>query len=84
MKNVLDKSCRENEITHILFSDVFPKITAFEIMSKYIGDRGPQVTSQRGAYSLHAGLARVRALMGMHTPTRSDTECTHACTQTKK
>ena len=30
----------------------------------------PQMTSQYGAYALHAGLARLYARMRMHTPTR--------------
>ena len=34
---------------------------------------GPQMTSQHGAYALHAGLARQRALMRMHKPTRPGT-----------
>ena len=34
---------------------------------------GPQMTSQHGAYALHAGLARLQTLMRMHTPTRPST-----------
>jgi len=26
MRNVLDKSCRENQKTHFIFSNVFPKV----------------------------------------------------------
>ena len=29
MRNVTDKSCRENQITHFMFSDVFTKIVWF-------------------------------------------------------
>jgi hypothetical protein len=29
MRNVLDKSCRENQNTHFTFSYVFPKIAPF-------------------------------------------------------
>ena len=39
---------------------------------------GPQMTSQHGAYALHAGLARLHARMRMHTPTRPGTDM-HAC-----
>jgi hypothetical protein len=40
-------------------------------MSKNIVEtEGPQMTSQYGAYALHAGLARLYARMGMHTHTR--------------
>jgi hypothetical protein len=33
----------------------------------------PQMTSQYGAYALHAGVARLHALMRMHTPRRPGT-----------
>ena len=39
------------------------------------------MTSQRGAYALHAGLTRLHALMRMYTPTRPGTH-THARTRT--
>jgi hypothetical protein len=29
MRNVSDKSCRENQNTHFMFSNVFPKIVPF-------------------------------------------------------
>jgi hypothetical protein len=46
---------------------------------------GPQMTSQYGAYALHAGLARLHARRRIHTPTRPGTPharthaqaCTH-------
>ena len=41
---------------------------------------GPQMTSQYGAYALHAGLARPHAHMRMHTPTRPGTHM-HARTR---
>ena len=45
-------------------------------MSKnMVGADGPQMTSEYGAYALHAGLGRLHALMCTHTPTRP-----HACT----
>ena len=33
----------------------------------------PQMTSQYGEYALHAGLARLHALIRMHTPTCTST-----------
>ena len=44
---------------------------------------GPQMTSQYGAYAMHAGLARLYARMRMHTTTRSGTH-THARTHTNQ
>jgi hypothetical protein len=45
--------------------------TVYEIMSKsVIETKGPQMTSQYGAYALRAGLARLYACIRMHTPTR--------------
>jgi hypothetical protein len=44
---------------------------------------GPQMTSQYGAYALHARLPGLTARMRMHTPTRPGThmhERTHAHT----
>ena len=39
-----------------------------------------QMTSQYGAYALHAGLLRLHAFMHMHTPTRPGTHMhEHAC-----
>jgi hypothetical protein len=43
---------------------------------------GPQVTSQYGAYALHAGLVRLYTRIHMHTPTRPDTHM-HASTHTQ-
>jgi hypothetical protein len=43
-------------------------------MSKNILEtEGPPMTSQYGAFALRAGLARLHALMRMHTPTRPHT-----------
>ena len=41
-------------------------------------NEGPQMTSQYGAYALHAGLTMLYARMRMNTPTRQDTPPTHA------
>jgi hypothetical protein len=57
--------------------------TVYEIMSKNVVDsEGPQMTSQYGAYALHAGLARPHALIPMHTPTLLDTHM-HGRTRTQ-
>jgi hypothetical protein len=43
-------------------------------MSKnVVQTEGPQMTSQYGAYALHAGLATLHACVHMHTPTRPGT-----------
>ena len=57
MRNILDKSCRENQNTHFMFSNFFPENrTVYEIMSKNVVEpEGPQMTSQYGAYEFHAG-----------------------------
>jgi hypothetical protein len=52
-------------------------------MSKNIADtEGPRITSQYGAYALHAGLVRLYVRMRIHTPTRPGTQCAHARTHT--
>jgi len=44
MRNVPDKSCRENQNTHFMFSNSFSKIVPFEIMWKNIVEPGwPQI-----------------------------------------
>jgi hypothetical protein len=71
MRNVIDKSCRENKNTHFMFNNFFSENrTVCEIMSRHLVEtEGPQMTSQHGAYALRVGLARLYALMRMHTPT---------------
>ena len=44
-----------------------------------VDSEGPQITSQYGAYELHAGLGRLHAFMSTHTPMRP-----HAHTHTNK
>jgi hypothetical protein len=85
MENVLDKSCRGNWNTHFMFSSFFRKShRLWNNVEKCGGHRGgPQMTSQYGAYALHAGLARLHAPMRIHTPTRQGTR-THARKQTNK
>jgi hypothetical protein len=57
MRNVLDKSCRENQNTHFMFNNFFfRKSCVYEVMSKnVVQQEGPQMTSQYGAYEFHDG-----------------------------
>jgi hypothetical protein len=57
MRDISNKSLRENQSTHFLFSDFFSKNRAvYEIMQKnLVVPEGPQMTSQHGTYALHAG-----------------------------
>ena len=48
-----------------------------------VENEGPQMTSQYGAYALHAGVARLHACMRMRTPTRLGTHM-HARAQTDR
>ena len=48
-----------------MFNNFFPK--------NVVETEGQQMASQYGAYTLRAGLARLHALMRMHTPTRPGT-----------
>ena len=70
MRNILEKFLQKIR-THILCSVTFSENrTVYEIMSKNaVETEGPQMTSQYGAYALHARKARLRARMRMHTPT---------------
>ena len=36
MRNVPDKSCRENQTTHFMFSNFLKNLAVYETMSKYI------------------------------------------------
>ena len=70
MRNVLGKSCRENQDTRFIFSNIFRKSQFYEIMSKnMVEPEGPSMTSQHGSQALHAGLARLPT----HTSTRPGT-----------
>ena len=57
MSNALDENCRENQNTHFMFSNFFSENRAvYEKMSKnMVEPDGTQMTSQYGAYALHAG-----------------------------
>jgi hypothetical protein len=72
MRNILDKSYREIQNTRFIFSDFFPKIVPFMTVSKnMVEPERPKMSSQYGAYALHAGYAklqaRTRTRMHMHT-----------------
>ena len=73
MRNVLDKNRGENQNTHFMSSNFFSENRAVcEIMSKNMVEKdGPQMTSQHGAYALHAGQARLHERM--HTPKHART-----------
>jgi hypothetical protein len=58
MRNVSNKSCREIQNTHFMFSNFFFDNHAvyYEMMLKKIVEpKGPQMTSEYGAYELHVG-----------------------------
>jgi hypothetical protein len=57
MRNVLYERCRENQNTYFMFSIFFffENRAAYEVMSKNVVEsEGPQMTTQYGAYALHA------------------------------
>ena len=57
MRNVLDKSCRENQNIHVTFNHFFPEnLTIYEIMSKHlVQPERPQMTSEYGAQAFRTG-----------------------------
>jgi hypothetical protein len=73
MRNVLDKSCRENKNTHFIFNNFFRENrTVNEIMSKNtVETEWPQVTPQYGAYALCAELAYAHASGYSHARTHA-------------
>jgi hypothetical protein len=83
MTNVLGTSCTENQNTHFMFNNFFPKIAPFIIPKNLVEAENPQMTSQYGAYALHAELSRLYARMRRHVPTRPLTHM-HAGTQASK
>jgi hypothetical protein len=69
--------------THFTFYNFFSENrNIYEIMSKTVAEnKGPQMTSEYGAYALHAGLARLHARMRMYTPGYPHAHThAHACT----
>jgi len=57
MRNVWDKSCKENQNTHFMFNSIFYDIrVVYQKMCKNIVESNrPQVTILYGAWILHAG-----------------------------
>jgi hypothetical protein len=59
MRNILDKICRVIQSTHFTFNNFFfflKIVPVYEKMPKnMVEPEGPQLTSQYGAYELHAG-----------------------------
>jgi hypothetical protein len=56
IKNVLDENYRENKNTYFVLNNLFSESRAiYDITSKnMVEPEGPQMTSQYGAYKLHA------------------------------
>jgi hypothetical protein len=52
MRNILDKSSRENQNTFYVQNFFSENRAVYEIMSK---NEGPQMTAQYGAYALYVG-----------------------------
>jgi hypothetical protein len=75
MRNILAKVVEKMKTPILLSTSFFPdNRTVYEIMSQNVVEtEGPQMTSQYGAYALRCGLARLYALMRMHTSTRPST-----------
>ena len=75
MRNVLDESCRENRNTHFMFKNFFENRTVYELMSKNeVEIEGPQMTSQYGAYALHAQKASLNSRTPRHPHARTYTQ----------
>jgi hypothetical protein len=65
MRNVVDKSCIENQNTHLMVNNhffSFENRVVYEIMSKnMVEPEGPQMRSQYGSNDLHTGQTRLPA-----------------------
>jgi hypothetical protein len=75
MENVLYEVVEKIK-TRILCSVTFfsENCTVYDIFPKNMAKtEKPHMTSQYGAYALHAGLARLHTLTRIHTPTRPGT-----------
>ena len=74
MRNVSDKSCRENQNTHFMFSNFSENRTVYEIMSKSVMEpERPQMTIWqllRTEVKLHG---RKHMPAPAHTPTHTHT-----------
>jgi hypothetical protein len=84
MRNILDKSCEENQNTHFMTNNIFfsENRAVYEIISKNLVEPDGRQMSQYGTYELHAGLQRLHARTRMSTPSRLGTR-THTHSQTR-
>jgi hypothetical protein len=56
MRNVSNKSCKENQNTNFVLPFFSGNRAVYEIMSKNVVEpEGPQMTPQYSTYELHAG-----------------------------
>jgi hypothetical protein len=70
MRNILDKSCRENKNTHFTFNNYifFENHAVYEMRTENVAEpEGPQVTSQYGKY----GSCMLDKQTYMHARTRT-------------
>ena len=68
-----------------MFNNFFPKTAPLIILKNTVQAEGPYMTSQYGAYALHAAFARLYTLIRMQTLTRPGTKVhEHNHTQTHK
>jgi hypothetical protein len=81
MRNVWDKSCRENENTHFILNNFFSENrTVCDNVEKYSGDRGATNDVTTWRIALRTGLGTLYARMRMHTLTHPGTHMHHART----
>jgi hypothetical protein len=83
VRNVLDKSCRENQNTHFLFCNFFPKIASLlDNVEKCGGAR--EATNDNTAHARCILDKERHARAHMHTPTRPDTSPPHTSARMRK
>ena len=72
MRNVLDKSCRENKNTFYIQHLLSENFTVYEIIPKIVEEtEGPQMTSQYGAYAFACWISKAICICSYahaHTP----------------
>jgi translation initiation factor RLI1 len=74
IRNYLDKSCRENQITFYVQQLSLENRTVYEITLKnMVKPEWPQITSQYGAYALHVGKASLHQRTLMRNPMQAGT-----------
>ena len=80
MRNVSNKSCRENQNTHFTFSNFFffdNRAVYYEMMlKKKVEPKWPQMTSEYGAYELH--VVKKGYMHALHAHAHAPGH-THAC-----